>query len=169
MGLPEQSGLDSYLFGHASSLSKEDLIGIVVCMVLIGLFITLNYKQLLVTGFDPEFSRSIQVPNDLLQFCLWALISFCVISSLQLVGVVLVSALLVIPAATASLVASRMSSYLFWAALFGAISGFGGVFFSFLGSHLPTGPIIVLFSAPIVYNLIFRRKGNLPPLEKFSF
>ena len=94
------------MFGQISSFSTQDLYGQIIALLLIGLFIFLNYRQLLVSGFDFQFSRSIGIPTELLQYGLWILISFCVISSLQMVGVILVSAMLVIPAATASLAVS---------------------------------------------------------------
>lgn len=147
MGYSDQSGLDSFMFGQVSALSLDDLAGLSIALVFIGLFIFLNFRQLLVTGFDPEFSKSIGIPNDLVQFGLWVLIAFCVISSLQLVGVILVSAMLVIPAATASLLAKRMNFYLAFSSLLGAVAGIGGTFISYTGKNLPTGPIIVLFSA----------------------
>ena len=163
IGYEDQSGLDSFMFGQASSLSSDDLTGIIVVLFLISLFIILNYKELLASGFDPEFSRSIGIPTEILQYGLWALIAFCVISSLQMVGVILVSALLVIPAASASLLATRMISYLMLACLLGAIAGFGGVFISFLGERLPTGPLIVIVSGVLFVVILFCRpeKGLL--------
>jgi manganese/zinc/iron transport system permease protein len=157
MDYGNQSGLDSYLFGQVSALSANDLLGICVSLLLIALFITLNYKELLISGFDPEYARSVRLPGDALQYLLWGLLAFCVISSLQVIGVILASALLIIPAASASLLAKRMSSYLWIAATLGAISGFGGAFLSFLGERLPTGPLIVLIASFLfLLILIFR-------------
>ena len=112
--------------------STQDLYGQFFALLLIGLFIFFNYRQLLVSGFDFQFSRSIGIPAELLQYGLWILISFCVISSLQMVGVILVSAMLVIPAATTS-ISKRMNTYLTLASILGAIAGFVGAFLSFLG------------------------------------
>ena len=82
----------------------------------------------------------------LLQYGLWILLAFCIITSLQIIGVILASALLIIPAATASLLVKRMNTYLFLASVLGGIAGLGGTFLSFLGQGLPTGPLIVLVS-----------------------
>jgi ABC-type Mn2+/Zn2+ transport system permease subunit len=157
VGYSQQGGLDSFMFGQVSSLSLQDLYGQILALVLIGLFIFLNYRQLLVSGFDPQFSKSIGIKTGYLQYGLWILISFCVISSLQMVGVILVSAMLVIPAATASLLSKRMNNYLLLACIMGAIAGFGGAFISFLGTNLPTGPIIVLVSASLFTVVLFFR------------
>ena len=160
VGYTDQSGLDSFMFGQVTSLSSGDIIGLFITLLLIGLFITINFRQLLVTGFDPQFSKSIGIPNDFLQFLLWMLIAFCVISSLQLVGVILVSAMLVIPAATASLFAKRMKKYLVLSSILGAGAGVSGTFLSFLGKGLPAGPLIVLFSAFLFLVILLLRPEN---------
>jgi len=163
VGYTDQSGLDSFMFGQVSALSSNDINGLFITLLMISLFIVFNFRQLLVTGFDPQFSKSIGIPNDFLQFVLWMLIAFCVISSLQLVGVILVSAMLVIPAATASLLARRMKTYLVLSSLLGAGAGISGTFFSFLGKSLPAGPLIVLVSALLFLFILFFRpeKGIL--------
>jgi manganese/zinc/iron transport system permease protein len=82
------------------------------------------------------------------------LLAFAVVIALQAVGVVLVSAMLITPAAAAYLLTDRMSRMLWLAALFGMIAGAAGAFFSFLGPKLPTGPFMVL-SATSVFALAF--------------
>ena len=80
-----------------------------------------------------------------------------------MVGVILVSAMLVIPAATASLLSKRMNTYLTLASIIGAIAGFVGAFLSFLGKNLPTGPLIVLVAGSFFALVLFLRpeKGIL--------
>ena len=165
LGFSQQSGLESFMFGQVSAISSDDLCLLLIALVIIGAFVLLNYRQLLASGFDPQFSQSIGIPTEFLQYILWVLISFCIISSLQLVGVILVSAMLVIPAATASLLSKRMNSYLLLACALGAGAGFGGAFLSFLGNNLPTGPLIVLVSALFfLLVLLFRPEKGLFPL-----
>ena len=72
------------------------------------------------------------------------LLAFAIVSSLQAVGVVLVSAMLVIPAAAAFLLTDRLGIMLILSAIFGMVSGGAGAFFSFVGRNLPTGPFMVL-------------------------
>ncbi|MBP52475.1 MAG: ABC transporter [Opitutae bacterium] len=160
MDYGSQAGLDSYLFGQVSALSTNDLIGIILALGAIIFFLSVCYKELLVTGFDPNFARSIRLPVNLIQYLLWMLLAFCVISSLQVIGVILASALLIIPAATASLLAKRMTSYLLIASLFGAAAGVGGAFLSFFGERLPTGPLIVLVSITFFLLVLFFRPKN---------
>lgn len=162
-----QSGIDRYLFGQITGLSLSDILIIGISTTLVCLFIFLFYKEMLVTGFDEGFACSIGLPIHLLQYILWVLLSFTVITSLQLVGVILVSALLIIPAATALMITQRMNSLLLCSACLGIIAGVIGCYISFLGNQLPTGPLIVLSSTVIfiIVHLFNPKKGVF--FEKF--
>jgi len=127
MEFGNQSGIDKYLFGQVVGLSESDLWTMLLSCALILLLSVFLYKEMLVTGFDSDFARSIGLPVELLQYLLWLLLAFSVITSLQVVGVVLVSALLVIPAATASLMTEKMDRLLFCSALLGCASSSGGI------------------------------------------
>jgi ABC-type Mn2+/Zn2+ transport system permease subunit/Mn-dependent DtxR family transcriptional regulator len=162
MEFGNQSGIDKYLFGQVVGLSSSDLWTMAFSCLLILTLTILLYKELLVAGFDSEYARSIGLPVDFLQYLLWLLLAFAVITSLQIVGVVLVSALLVIPAATASLITDKMRAILIWSAMLGCMAGATGAFLSFLGNQLPTGPIIVLVSAVFfLWALFFHPQNGL--------
>ena len=160
MDFGNQSGIDRYLFGQITGLSTADVLGMGISCILILLLTFLLYKEMLVTGFDPGFARSVGIPVDLLQYILWMLLAFSVITSLQVVGVILVSALLIIPAATASIITQRMKSLLFWSAGLGILAGIVGTYLSFLGNRLPTGPLIVLTSTSFFIITLFLHFKN---------
>ena len=160
MEFGNQSGIDRYLFGQITGLSTADVLGMGISCILILLLTFLLYKEMLVTGFDPGFARSVGIPVDLLQYILWMLLAFSVITSLQVVGVILVSALLIIPAATASIITQRMKSLLFWSAGLGILAGIVGTYLSFLGNRLPTGPLIVLTSTSFFIITLFLHFRN---------
>ncbi len=160
MEFGNQSGIDKYLFGQVVGLSSSDLWTMAFSFLLILMLSVLLYKELLVAGFDSEFARSIGLPVDFLQYALWLLLAFAVITSLQVVGVVLVSALLIIPAATASLITDKMRAMLIWSALLGCAAGAIGAFLSFLGNQLPTGPLIVLASTAFFLSTLFLHTQN---------
>ena len=147
MEFADQSGIDKFLFGQTAALSMEDvkLMGVVAlgAVIMIALF----SKELLVTSFDEGFARSVGVPVEFMRYLLLVGLTFAVVTSLQAVGVVLVSALLIIPASTAYLLTDRMGTLLVLSALFGVAGGFLGSFGSFLKSNLPTGPLMVLACA----------------------
>ena len=144
MNFGNQSGIDKFLFGQAAALSPEDvhLMGIVALGALA--LVILFRKELLVTSFDEGFARSVGIPVELVRYLLLLGLTFAVVTSLQAVGVVLVSALLITPAASAYLLTDRMNNLLVLSVLFGVLSSIVGVFGSFLQSNLPTGPFIVL-------------------------
>jgi ABC-type Mn2+/Zn2+ transport system permease subunit/Mn-dependent DtxR family transcriptional regulator len=139
-----KSGIDKFLFGQAASLGWGDIQLMSVVGLLVLILILTFYKELLTTSFDPQFSGSIQIPVHTIEHGFMLLLAFAIVISLEAVGVVLVSAMLIIPAATAYLLCDRMHWMLFWACLIGMIAGAGGAFFSFLGQKLPTGPFMVL-------------------------
>lgn len=158
------AGLENYLFGSLVGLSADDLIPLCLCLAMIILCFVLLNKELLLSGFDPSFARSVGLPVDLLHFCLWILLAFCIVSSLQIIGVVLVSALLIIPAATAGLLTHKMSRLLLFSGILGALTGIIGCFLSFLVERLPAGPVIVLCSAFLFLTVLFFNpvRGILP-------
>ena len=138
------TGLKSYLFGDVAVLNRQDLVAIFVVVIVTIFLVILLYRPLLTIGFDREFARSTGLPVRWLDCLFQLFLAFCIVVALQAVGVVLVSALLITPAATAYLLVNRMHHMLWVAAVFGMVSAVIGVFCSFLGSNLPTGPFMVL-------------------------
>lgn len=149
-----KSGIDKFLFGQAAAMGPADIRLMAVVTLLVVVSILLLYKELLVTSFDPGFARASGFPVKWIHHGLMLLLAFAVVISLQAVGVVLVSAMLITPAAAAYLLTDRMSRMLGMAAFFGVLSGVIGAFLSFLGNNLPTGPFMVL-AASTVFSLAF--------------
>jgi ABC-type Mn2+/Zn2+ transport system permease subunit/Mn-dependent DtxR family transcriptional regulator len=144
-----KSGIDKFLFGQAAALGPDDvrLMAIITAGAITA--ITVFYKEFLVTSFDPAFARVAGFPAQLIHYALMLLLAFAVVIALQAVGVVLVSAMLITPAAAAYLLTDRMSRMLWLSALFGMLAGATGAFFSFLGPKLPTGPFMVLAATSV--------------------
>ena len=149
-----KGGLDDFLFGSTAVIGRDDIILMALVTTLAVLFIGLFYKELLVTSFDASFARAAGFPVNLIHYALMLLLAFSVVVALQAVGVVLVSAMLITPAAAAYLLTDRMHRLLGLAALFGVIAGVVGAFLSFLKTNLPTGPLMVM-SATLVFVLAF--------------
>jgi len=145
-----KGGLEGFLFGSTAVIGREDIILMALITTLAVLFIGLFYKELLVTSFDNSFARSVGFPVSLIHYSLILLLAFSVVVALQAVGVVLVSAMLITPAAAAYLLTDRMHRLLGLAALFGVIAGVMGAFLSFLKTNFPTGPLMVV-SATLVF------------------
>ena len=144
-----KSGIDKFMFGQAAAIGEDDIKLMAGVTVLIVLAVFLFYKELLVTSFDAGFARAIALPSQCIHHLLMLLVAFAVVIALQAVGVVLVSAMLITPAAAAYLLTDRMHRMLFYAVGFGVASGVLGAFVSFLKPSIPTGPCMVLGASAV--------------------
>jgi len=149
-----KSGIDKFLFGQAAAIGPEDIRVMAVVTVVVIALVIVFYKEFLVTSFDPAFARSVGFPAGWFHHGLMLLLAFAVVIALQAVGVVLVSAMLITPAAAAYLLTDRLRHMLILAALLGMAAGVLGAFISFLGNNLPTGPFMVLGSS-LAFGLAF--------------
>lgn len=159
-----QAGLDKYLFGQASSLSWGDikLIG-AVTVASIGL-IWVFYKELLMSSFDAEFAYSTGLSRYFLNDLLMLLVASSIVISIKAVGIVLVSAMLIIPASTAVLLTDSLHKVIFLAIGIGLVSAIMGAFLSFIAHNLPTGPFMVISGASIfILAFLFAPEKGLIP------
>lgn len=148
-GNAAQSGLDKFLFGKAASLVGDDLIVFSAVAVLLLVAIVLFYKELTLLCFDEAFARTIGFPVRALELLLTTLTVFAVVVGIQAVGVVLMAAMLITPAAAARFWTERLAVMLLLAALMGAFSGVAGAYVSYTAPSMPTGPWIVLIVSMI--------------------
>ncbi|WP_276499506.1 iron chelate uptake ABC transporter family permease subunit [Pontibacter litorisediminis] len=148
-GNAAQSGLDKFLFGKAASLVGEDLIAFSLVAVLLLITTLLFYKELTLLCFDQAYAKTIGYPVRALELLLTTLTVFAVVVGIQAVGVVLMAAMLITPAAAARFWTDRLSLMLVLAALIGAFSGVSGAFVSYTAPAMPTGPWIVLIVSMI--------------------
>jgi manganese/zinc/iron transport system permease protein len=160
-GSASQSGLDKFLFGQAASLVGTDVavFGGVSFIVLAA--VTLLYKEFKIFSFDPEFTQTLGFPSRTLALIMTTLLVLAVVAGIQAVGVVLMAAMLITPAASARYWTDRLPLLLAIAALFGAVSGVGGAYVSYAWPRQPTGPWIVMFATALfVISLLFApRRG----------
>lgn len=145
-----QAGLDKYLFGQAATLLTRDvtIIAVLGAVVIAGML--LMWKELKILSFDPEFASSLGYSTRTIEILLGALLVTSIVIGLQAVGVVLMSALVVAPAAAARQWTNSLRTLVALAGLFGAVSGVTGAVISATGPHIPTGPVIVLVASAIV-------------------
>jgi manganese/zinc/iron transport system permease protein len=145
-----QAGLDRYLFGQAATLTAPDVAAMAALGVLALGLTGLLYKELKLFAFDPEYGASLGFGSNLLSVLLTGLVVLAVVLGLQTVGVVLMSAMLVGPAAAARQWTNRLGTMILLAATFGAAAGVAGALWSVAVSRMPTGPAIVLALTAIV-------------------
>lgn len=161
-GAAGQSGLDRFLFGQAASLIWPDVVTMGALAGAALLAVAVLFKEFKLLAFDPAFAASLGYPVRVLDVLLTSLIVVAVIVGIQAVGVVLVVALLIIPAASARQWTDRLSVMVLISALFGAASGVAGALISASGANLPTGPLIVLVATGIfLLSLVAGRRRGL--------
>jgi manganese/zinc/iron transport system permease protein len=157
-----QSGLDKYLFGQAATLVAEDLEVMAVLGGIVLIALLLFYKELKLLSFDPAFGASLGLPMRRLEVLLTLLLVVVVVVGLQTVGVVLIVAALITPAAAARQWTDRLGSMILLAAGIGALAGVAGSLASALVPRLPTGPVIVVVSSgALIVSLLFAPRRGL--------
>ena len=157
-----QSGLDKYLFGQAATLVEEDLQVMAVLGGIVALALLAFYKELKLLAFDPGFGASLGLPMRRLEVLLTLLLVVVVVVGLQTVGVVLIVATLITPAAAARQWTDRLGSMVLLAAAIGAAAGVAGSLASALVPRLPTGPVIVVVSSGVLtVSLLFAPRRGL--------
>ena len=131
------------LFGNILGISWAEVALIGGIAAAVSLVIAAFYKELLFTSYDATMSAASGIPVRLMQYLLPVLVGVTTVASLKAVGIVLVLALLVTPAATAMLLARRMPSIMAYSVAVGLIATVLGLYLSFY-ADLPSGPSIVL-------------------------
>ncbi|MFQ5859364.1 MAG: metal ABC transporter permease [Anaerolineae bacterium] len=145
--------LAHFLFGNVLGVSDSDLwwtagLGALVLLTIIGF-----YKEFLVLSFDPILAETLRLPATLLRYLLLVLIAATIVVALQTVGVGLMVAMLVTPAASARLLTQRLPTMMVISALIGAFSGVAGLYLSFY-QNVASGPAVVL-TATAIFVLAF--------------
>lgn len=145
-----QAGLDKYLFGQAATLVESDvwLMAIVtgVCLVTLLLF----WKEFKLLLFDKDYAKTLGFNTKTIDIMITSFIVLAIVLGLQTVGVVLMSAMLLAPAAAARQWTNSLARMVILAAIFGAFTGVFGTAISASQNNLSTGPVIVLVASAIV-------------------
>jgi zinc transport system permease protein len=143
--------LMSYLFGNVLLVSGMDLLRMLLLDVVVLLTVGLLYKQLLAAAFDEEFARLRGVNVEAYYILMLALIAVTVVLLIQIVGLLLVIALLVLPAASAGQFVRTLPRMMALAVLLSMLSSIGGLALSYR-PDLPAGATIIVL-AGLVYIL----------------
>lgn len=145
-----QAGLDKYLFGQAATLVESDvmlMIGVTGVALLVVLLFWKEFKLLL---FDQDYTKTLGFNTKFIDILITFFIVLAIVIGLQTVGVVLMSAMLLAPAAAARQWTSSLAMMVFLAALIGGFSGVFGTAISATQNNLSTGPVIVLVASLFV-------------------
>jgi manganese/zinc/iron transport system permease protein len=159
----------TYLYGQAATMTDQHVViyASLACIVL--LFIIVFYREILLLSFDRQFAQAQGVPKKALEPWILLLVVIALVIGIRCVGVILMSAMLIAPAAAARQFTNRLSLMFVLSGFFGVISSFLGVYLSvFLSKKItghyavPTGPMIILVSGSCaLYALFFAPKRGL--------
>lgn len=156
-----QAGLDKFLFGQAAALMERDVVTMGALGAVAIITMLIFWKEFKLLSFDPDFGATLGFPIRILDIILTTLIVLAIVIGLQTVGVVLMSAMIVAPAASARQWTDRLGVMVLLSSVFGALAGISGAVLSASVPRLPTGPTIVLSVSVIVFfSLLFApRRG----------
>ncbi len=157
-----QAGLDKFIFGQAATLLVEHVVLMALLGGLVLALVAVFYKEFKLISFDPAYAASLGLPVRALTVLLTSLIVVAVVIGLQTVGVVLMAAMLIAPAAAARQWTDRFPTMLGLAASFGALAGVAGALLSVSERGLPTGPMVILsLTAIVVASVLFAPRRGL--------
>jgi ABC-type Mn2+/Zn2+ transport system permease subunit len=147
--------LTHFLFGNVLGVSRGDLWLTVIFGGLVILAVLAFYKEFLVLSFDPVLASTLRLPAGLLHYMLLALIAVAIVVSLQTVGVALMVAMLVTPAATAYLLTRRLPLMMLVGAAIGAASAISGLYLSYYVNVASGAAIVLVCTALFVFAFLF--------------
>jgi manganese/iron transport system permease protein len=160
LGIALLSASDSYtvdlahfLFGNILAVSVDDLWVIAGLGTVVLGTIYLFYKEFMVISFDEALAITLRLPIKFLRYLLLILISVTIVTALQVVGIALMLAMFVTPAATASLLTRRLPIMMAVSALIGAFSGVTGVYASYYLNTAPGAAVVLI--ATLIFILVF--------------
>ncbi len=160
--IPGKAGLNDYIFGSASTLTHDDVNLIVIFGSITIVMLILLWKEFKVHTFDSAYTNSLGFNSKILDLLMVASIVTSIIIGLQAVGVILMVAMIVAPAASARQWTDNLSSMVIISAILGGLSGISGALISASVNRLPTGPVIVLILTLLfILSILFSPKRGM--------
>ena len=151
------ANFDAALFGSILGVSAEDVIVIACVTAAAAAFVFFGYRRLLFTTFDPEVADATGVGTARMDALLMVVLAASILVTMQVIGVTLIAAMLVIPAVVSRMLTNSFSTMLWSATLIGAACGFVGMNLSYQ-LDVQSGPTIVLVGAAL-FALVFLLTG----------
>lgn len=146
-----QAVLNKFLFGNVAILLPEDMRMIAIIALVILFVIMMCWKEGSMYIFDPLFTQSLGFKPMIIEIILTVLLVLTIVIGLQTVGVILMSTMLIAPAAAARQWTKKLTHMILLAGFFGCCATISGVYASAIIDHVPTGPAIVVAASCIVF------------------
>jgi len=144
--------LMSYLFGNILTVSKSELIYLLILAVFIIGFFLIFYRMIIFVSFDEEFALTNNAPVRLFNALLISLVALTIVLNIRVVGIILVMSLLTIPQAIANLFTKRFDIMMIYSIVFGFLGSLTGLTLSYI-YDIPSGAAII-FTLVVLYGLI---------------
>ena len=148
----------TYLFGSILAVTPSDVLSILVLTTLVFLALAVFYKELLYYTFDERMAAAAGLPVGFLHYLLLIMLALTIVVSIKVVGIVLVSAFLVIPGATARLLAKSFSSMMALSLVIGVFSAMAGLVVSHY-ARLPSGATVVMAQF-LIFSVVSLLRGS---------
>ena len=155
--------LMSFLFGNILAIRRIDIVVIAALSVVICGFLLFKHKQITLVALDPDTAYLDGINVNLLQIVFYIILAVSVVLGVKILGIILVSALLIIPPSTAKQISRSFKQLIIMSIIFSEITVLSGILFSYY-INSPTGPVIVLVGTSIFFiifvygQLAFRRQ-----------
>jgi len=141
------------LFGNVLGVTQSDLIGIcIVTIAVLGTLLMVN-KELALTTVDPHHARTIGLSDERMRYLLLVMLALAIVAGIQSVGVVMTTALMVTPAASASLITRQLRGMFVWSGFLSVLSNCIGLYASYYLSVSSGGAIVL--SCTAIFGVIF--------------
>jgi ABC-type Mn2+/Zn2+ transport system permease subunit len=153
--------LFSFVFGNVLGVSWTDVWTTTIAAAVILLLVVLFYKEILFVAYDPSMAAASGLPVAAAQYGLLALIGVTTVIGLQTVGIVLVVALLITPAASAQLLTRRLPPMMAVGAVVGALSSFVGLYIAYYADVSPSAAIVLTATGFFFLAFLFAPRRGL--------
>jgi len=154
--------LFGFLFGEILGIGPEDLVALVALAIVVLALVALLWKELLFSTFDPLGAAAAGLPVGRLDYLFLALIALTIVVSLQAVGIILVVAMLVTPAAIGQLFASSFRQLVITAVAVGTVAPIVGLYLSYWLDSAAGATIVLVETAVFLVALVARRRPSVP-------
>jgi ABC-type Mn2+/Zn2+ transport system permease subunit len=160
-------GFDAALFGNVLGITNMDLIGILFVTLFTFTIIFLLYKQLLFTTFDYDVAKYYKIPVQWMDVIFSMILAATIVVSMQVLGVTLIAAAVVIPAVISRLLTNNFLYMLILSTIIGGLCGLSGIYLSYY-LDIASGASVVLFSATCFMVALFYSSYKKPLKAIFS-
>ncbi|MDK2946644.1 MAG: zinc transport system permease protein [Geotoga sp.] len=135
--------IESYLFGDILMVNLTDIITLGIILLSVIFFITIFNKELKYFSYNERMAKIYGVPTELIRFLFLIAVALVVVTSVKIIGIILVTSMLITPGVIAKLWAKSINQMVIISSIFGLLSSFLGIYFSYY-LDIPSGPSIVV-------------------------